>query len=228
MNILIIGFGKIGKIRYQILKKNRLVKKIYIYDPAHKKLKDLLFISNLNKIDKLMITASFICSPTYLSTKYCSLLIKKNIHVFCEKPPSTNIKDLLALKKIKDKNKKINLMYGFNHRHHESIKKILKIIASKKYGKILWIRGRYGKPIDDNYLQGWRGDLEKSGGGILIDQGIHLLDLMILFLGKFKIIKSLLSNNFIKKNIEDNAFIILKNKNNQTASLHSTLTQWRH
>ena len=106
MNILIIGFGKIGKIRYQILKKNRLVKKIYIYDPAHKKLKDLFFISSLNKIDELMITASFICIPTHLSTKYCSLLINKNIHVFCEKPPSTNIKDLIALKKIKEKIKK--------------------------------------------------------------------------------------------------------------------------
>ncbi len=232
MNILIIGFGKIGQIRHNICLKSNLVKHIYIYDPNFKK--KLVFgsktkkINNLSDLKKLEIKAAFVCSPTYLSTSFCKFLIKKDIHVFCEKPPSINVKNLINLKRTLKVKKKINLMYGFNHRHHESIQKIHQIIKEKKYGNILWIRGRYGKPVDDNYISGWRGNYKYSGGGILIDQGIHLLDILILFMGKISEIKSILSNNYIKKKIEDNAFVIFKNTKNQTASLHSTLTQWRH
>lgn len=228
MNILIVGFGKVGKIRYQIIKNKKFVKKIYIFDPFTKdKTKNIFFLNNLKNLDELDIRAAFICVPTYLAIKYSKLMIKHNINIFCEKPPATDVEHLKKLKKLLS-NKKINLMYGFNHRHHNSIQKILSIIKSKKFGNILWIRSRYGKPIDNNYISGWRGKKLKSGGGILLDQGIHLLDLIVLFLGKIKTIKSILNNNFIKKDIEDNAFIILENNKKQTASLHSTLTQWRH
>ena len=229
MNVLIVGFGKVGKIRHEVIKKKKFVKKIYVFDPFVKdKIKNVFFLDNLKNLNQLNIEAAFICVPTYLATKYSKLMIKHNINIFCEKPPATDIKYLQELKKLISNKKKINLMYGFNHRHHKSIKKILSIIKSKKFGKILWIRSRYGKPIDNNYINGWRGKKIKSGGGILLDQGIHLLDLLILFLGKIKTIKSILNNNFIKKGIEDNAFIILENYKKQTASLHSTLTQWRH
>ena len=229
MNILIVGYGKVGKIRYKILKKKDFVQKIFIYDPYSKNVKKKgIVLNNLNNIEKLNIKAAFISVPTFLAAKYTKFFLNLNIHVFCEKPPATKIEDLKNIKKIIKKKRNINLMYGFNHRHHNSIKKILEIIKKKKYGKILWIRSRYGKPIDNNYLKGWRGNKRKSGGGILIDQGIHVLDLIILLLGKITKIKSILNNNFIKKNIEDNAFIILENKKKQTASIHSTLTQWRH
>ena len=229
MNVLIIGFGKVGKIRFDIINKKNFVRNIYVYDPFYKKNKTKInILSNLNHIKNLKIDAAFVCVPNFLAAKYTAFLIKKNINVFCEKPPSNNINSLKKIKKIFKYKKNLNLMYGFNHRHHESIKKILSFIKSKKFGNILWIRSRYGKPIDNNYIQGWRGNLKKSGGGILIDQGIHLLDLIILFLGKVKNIKSLLSNSFVKRKIEDNAFVILENFFKQTASIHSTLTQWRH
>ena len=229
MNILIVGFGKVGKIRYEILKKKNFIKKIFIYDPfLNNEIKKGIVLDNLNNLELLNIKAVFISVPTFLAAKYTKFFLSLNIHVFCEKPPATKINDLKIIKKILKKKKNINLMYGFNHRHHDSVKKILDIIKKNKYGKVLWVRSRYGKPIDNNYLKGWRGNKKKSGGGILFDQGIHVLDLIILLLGKIIKVKSILNNNFIKKNIEDNAFIILENKKKQTASIHSTLTQWRH
>jgi 1,5-anhydro-D-fructose reductase (1,5-anhydro-D-mannitol-forming) len=226
INVLIIGFGKIGKIRNRILSKDKRINKIYILD-KNKKISKNKRIVNLKSIQKLNISAAFICVPTNLAHQFTIILLQKNINVFCEKPPASSLKNILKVKKVAIKSK-AKLAYGFNHRQHESIKLSRKIIDSKVLGEILWIRCRYGKPIDNNYLDGWRGNSKESGGGILIDQGIHVLDLLILFLGKFVKIKSILTNNFLNKQMEDNAFVILQNKKKQTASMHSTLTQWRH
>jgi len=225
INVLIIGYGKIGKIREKILRKNRYINKIYIYDKVNARKKNI--IESLSKKNLKNIDAAFVATPNYLNHKYTAFLLKENIHTFCEKPPANNLKNLLIVEKILKKRKKIKLMYGFNHRHHESIISALKFIKSKKVGRVLWIRGRYGKPLDNNYIQEWRSNYKLSGGGILIDQGLHMIDIFQMLGGNFTECKSFINNTLLKKNIEDNAFVILKNKK-ITASLHSTLTQWRH
>ncbi|MCP5107146.1 MAG: Gfo/Idh/MocA family oxidoreductase, partial [bacterium] len=121
------------------------------------------------------------------------------------------------------------LMYGFNHRHHSSIKHMKHLIQSEEYGKVLWMRGRYGKSVDQNFLNGWQSNKELAGGGILLDQGIHMLDLFLYMGGNFDQVHAFVSNLYWKADIEDNVFAILKNsKTGVVASLHSTMTQWRH
>ena len=120
-------------------------------------------------------------------------------------------------------------MYGFNHRHHDSIMRMKEIIDNKEYGRILWMRGRYGKSVTADYYNEWRAKKELAGGGILIDQGIHMLDLFLYLGGDFDSVKAEVSNLYWNLEVEDNAFVILKN--NETglvANLHSTMTQWRH
>jgi predicted dehydrogenase len=91
------------------------------------------------------------------------------------------------------------------------------------------MRGRYGKSVTKDYFNQWRAKKEISGGGIVIDQGIHMLDLFRYLGGEFDSIKAEVTNHYWKADIEDNAFIILKNsQNGLVASLHSTMTQWRH
>lgn len=68
-------------------------------------------------------------------------------------------------------------MYGFNHRHLDSIKKMKQVVDGGELGKILWMRGRYGKEVDEDYFTGWRADPKLAGEGIMLDQGIHMLDL---------------------------------------------------
>jgi len=129
---------------------------------------------------------------------------------------------------IEKKNKNI-LMYGFNHREHESIKKIKEITVKNKYGRLLWMRGRYGKSVDAQFYKDWRSKKEFAGGGILLDQGIHMVDIMMHLSDGFNKILSSVTNNYWDLDIEDNVFAIFENtKNKISASLHSTITQWRH
>jgi predicted dehydrogenase len=106
--------------------------------------------------------------------------------------------------------------------------KAKELIDSGKFGEILWMRGRYGKSVDPDFGSSWRSKKEYSGGGILMDQGIHMLDLMLHFCGNFEEAKAYASNLYWKGEIEDNVFAILRNKKGQVASLHSTMTQWRY
>ena len=75
---------------------------------------------------------------------------------------------------------------------------------------------------------GWRSKRKLSGGGILLDQGIHMLDLMRLFCGEFNEIKSFVSNDFWKHDVEDNAYALMKDEKGRIATLNSTATQWKH
>ncbi len=93
----------------------------------------------------------------------------------------------------------------------------------------MWMRGVYGKAGGQGYDCNWRNDIELSGGGILIDQGIHMLDLFRFFCGEYDEVKSFVGNSYWKVGVEDNVFALLRNsKTAQTAMIHSSATQWRH
>jgi len=98
------------------------------------------------------------------------------------------------------------------------------------------LRCLYGKskilaPYDNRFTgtdDDWRSKKRLSGGGILLDQGIHLLDLLRFFNGDFQEYKSFISNKFWNYDVEDNAFALMRDKNGVIASIHSTATQWQH
>jgi len=90
------------------------------------------------------------------------------------------------------------------------------------------LRGLYGKSGGKHFPQSWRNDIEVSGGGILLDQGIHMLDLFNFFLGGFVSVKSFISNSHWGFDVEDNAVVILQTEANQLAMLHSSATFWKH
>lgn len=220
MKNIIIGDGKMGGIREKtIIELGEEVSFKFDKETSMKVIENAI-----DKVDNV-----FICTPNYLNKKFTIMSLKKGKNVFCEKPPALTVDDVKDIIEIEKKSNG-KLMYGFNHRHHKSIIHMKNIVDKKEYGNILWMRGRYGKSVNSDYFDTWRSDPEKSGGGILIDQGIHLLDLFLYLANDFDEIHSFLSNTFWKiKGIEDNAFLILKNnKKNITASLHSTMTQWRH
>lgn len=229
----IIGFGVVGKRRKKYILNNKFYNLYCISDISFKKdyvNKKIIYYRDYKKFIDHNLDAVFITLPNYLAVKVTSFFLKKNIHVFCEKPPARNFKELKSLKNILVKNKSIKLKYGFNHRYHGSVKKAEKIINSKVYGKIINLRAVYGKSKIVTFGKNeWRANKKFSGGGILLDQGIHLLDLINKFGGKFDKFKSFISNSFWRYNVEDNAFAIMKNdKNNIIASIHSTATQWEH
>lgn len=229
ISIGIIGFGKMGEIRYETIRKHGKGRVVGIYDPKGvvSKPEVRCFESAEELIKSKEIDCIFVCTPNYLNKSLTLQCLTAGKHVFCEKPPAFTAKDVeevIAVEKICKK----KLMYGFNHRHHESIRKARELIDSGAYGRILWMRGRYGKSVDKNFYNDWRSKKELAGGGILMDQGIHLLDLFLLFAGDFEEARAYVSNLYWKIDVEDNVFAILKNEQGIVASLHSTMTQWRH
>ena len=120
------------------------------------------------------------------------------------------------------------LKYGFNHRFHYSVIEAKKIINSGIMGKFLWIRGVYGKAGSIDYHKNWRNYKKYSGGGILMDQGIHMIDLISYFTNlDFEILSAKLTKSFWNIEVEDNAFVTMQS-DNIVATIHSSATQWKH
>jgi len=225
----IIGYGRMGKIRHQAIDEVGFAEVIAISEPSIGN--DYKTIPNLTHEEIIQhpdIDVIIVCTPNFLNKELTIRSLKAGKHVFCEKPPCFTAKDMAEIIKAEKKSGK-KLMYGFNHRHHDSIIQMKEIVDNKEYGKILWMRGRYGKSVTSDYFNEWRAKKELSGGGIVIDQGIHMLDLFLYLGGDFDTVKAEVSNLFWNLEVEDNAFVILKNSDNgMVANLHSTMTQWRH
>jgi 1,5-anhydro-D-fructose reductase (1,5-anhydro-D-mannitol-forming) len=224
----IIGFGKMGQIRAKAIRESGRGEVVSIYDPEpiHAMLPVAKSIDAV--IDDPDIEAVFVCTPNYLNKSLTIRALETGKHVFCEKPPAFTANDVEDIQAVEIRSGK-TLMYGFNHRHHGSIKNMKALIESGEYGKIIWMRGRYGKSVDRDFANNWRSKKDLAGGGILIDQGIHMLDLFLYFGGDFDDIHAVISDLYWKLGIEDNVFATLHNtKTGLVASLHSTMTQWRH
>ena len=232
LKVGIIGFGKMGKIRLDALEKSGRAKVIAIFDPNPIKNlnKTISIVSSAALVLEQAIDAVFICTPNNFIKPFTLLALEKGIHVFAEKPPGINLEETLEMQNKEQQIKNRVLMFGFNHRHHGSVAKMKEIIQRELLGKVLWMRGRYGKEVDKNYLKDWRVNPCQSGGGIMLDQGIHMLDLFLYLGGDFDEVKAFVSNLYWKiPGIEDNVFAIFKNnKTGLCASLHSTMTQWRY
>ena len=226
----LLGFGTMGKIRHQTLKimEHCPVKTVYEYNDNIETPKTL---KRINSAEELIasndIDAVVICVPNYLIKPYVIASLEAGKHVFCEKPPGMNLPEVLAMKEAMEKSG-CKLMFGFNHRHHQSIIKAKDVVDSGQFGEILWMRGRYGKSVPRDFFEDWRSQKKLAGGGIFLDQGIHMLDLFIHLVGKFDEVKSFVSNLYWKGDVEDNVFALFKNNKGQVASLHSTMSQWRH
>ena len=181
---------------------------------------------NLLKED---LDAGVVCMPNDMAPKVCKKAISKGVHVFCEKPPGKSVKDILEVIDHLTQNPGVKLMYGFNHRYHESVVEAQRIINSKRLGSIINLKGTYGKSKLITFNQpDWRTKREIAGGGVLLDQGIHMLDLMRLFAGEFTEVSSYVSNSHWNHDVEDNAYALMKTKNNIVGFIHSSATQWRH
>ena len=217
-----------GQIRHQVISAFEDVQVQSIYDPEIVDTEIEKAQNSDQIIENPEIDAVFTCTPNYLNKPLTIQSLKAGKHVFCEKPPAFTAKDIEEIRAVEKESGKV-LMYGFNHRHHASIKYMKKLVDDKEFGKILWMRGRYGKSVDETFYDNWRAKKELAGGGILIDQGIHMLDLFLHLGGNFDNVHASVSNLYWNLNVEDNVFATLENtKTGLAASLHSTMTQWRH
>ena len=229
-NVGIIGFGKMGQIRAQSLAEDGRATIVQVYDVAPTPRCDYPVAASAQEIiDNPKVDIVFICATNEVNKPLTIAALRAGKHVFCEKPPAFTAEDVREIMEAERASDRV-LMYGFNHRHHAGVMKMKQIIDSGAYGRVLWMRCRYGKSVDGDYLKTWRADRERAGGGILLDQGIHMLDLFLHITGKpFDDVHAFVSSRYWKiPGIEDNVFAIMRNAEGVEVSFHSTMTQWRH
>lgn len=224
----VIGFGKMGKIRKGILDSIPGCSVKWVCDTGPQE-GDFRFTCDSDEIfaDEEVDTV-FLCLPNYLNKGLIIKALDSKKHVFCEKPIGISTAEIREIIDAETRNPGCKLAAGFNHRRHQAVKVAKEHVDSGEFGKILWLRGRYGKSYSPDFFDNWRSHRRYAGGGILMDQGIHMLDLFLHFCGDFEEVKAFCSDLYWHLDIEDNVFAILRNSQGQVASLHSTMTQWRH
>ena len=226
----IAGYGKMGKIREESILNSPDTKLISIYEVSECRHNDKDIVQ-CNSFDELLATdidAVIVSAYVSVAADYVIRALNAGKHVFCEKPPSMTAKEM---QKVIETEKKMGrvLKYGFNHRFHYSAMEAKKVINDGGMGKMLWMRGVYGKAGSIDFHDNWRNYKNYSGGGILLDQGIHMIDLFRYFSNdEFTCLSSHLTSSFWNVECEDNAFLTLKSKNDIVATLHSSATQWKH
>lgn len=153
--------------------------------------------------------------------------IEAGKHVLVEKPAARTAAELEPVMAAAAKHG-VKVHVGFNHRYHRSLRKAKEIVDTGALGELMFIRARYGHGGRIGYDKEWRAKPELSGGGELIDQGPHLIDLSRWFLGEFAEVQGFAHNYFWDMPVDDNGFMLLKTAKKQVAFLHASCTEWKN
>jgi predicted dehydrogenase len=233
LRVGIAGYGTIGKVRHRFSNLHPKLQVVAVCDQSFTNAgrfdDGTRFYSHYEQLLTESLDILFVCLPNYLSPVVTVAGLERGLHVFCEKPPGRSLDDLRTVIECERRHPEQRLMYGFNHRYHDSIQDALRIITSGELGQVRDLRGVYGKSkiirFDTNE---WRTQRSMAGGGILLDQGIHMVDMMRLFAGEFSDVYSFVKNDFWQHDVEDNAYALMRTPDGKVAMLHSSATQWRH
>jgi predicted dehydrogenase len=153
--------------------------------------------------------------------------VEQGKHLLLEKPGANRSDALLAVRDTASLNS-LQVRVGFNHRFHPALIKVRELVASGSYGPLLFVRARYGHGGRLGYEREWRAVRERSGGGELVDQGSHLIDLVRSLFGEVDLAFAELRTDFWDMSVEDNAFVALRPHSGGFAWLHASWTEWKN
>jgi predicted dehydrogenase len=232
LRVALIGCGLIGQKRLNLLPRGSVTvacdtqleraQKIAAQSPGCIATESFEQAVSSPNVDVAMIaTINSALAPVALAA------IKNGKHILVEKPAAISVKELDELEAAA---KKIGALVrvGYNHRFHPAALKAQEIFRSGALGEMMFVRGRYGHGGRVGYDQEWRADPKISGGGELIDQGVHLIDLAGIFLGEFTTVEGQATTYFWKMPVDDNAFLNLRNLEGKTAWLHVSCSEWKN
>lgn len=232
LRVGIAGYGVVGRRRQAFIDMHPDLRTVAVCDrqfvgsPSIDG--DLKCFTRYRELLEQDLDVLFVCLPNNMAAEVTIAGLEANLHVFCEKPPGRDIADIAKVIDAASRRPHLKLKYGFNHRYHDSVREALSLVASGRLGRLINLRGVYGKSKIINFESDWRTERSQAGGGILLDQGIHMVDLLRLFAGEFEDIHSFVSNGFWEHDVEDNAYALMRTRDGVVAMLHSTATQWRH
>jgi predicted dehydrogenase len=178
-------------------------------------------------LDKEKLDAVIVATPNKYLKKISLWALQRGIHVLCEKPLGRNPWESERMVKVAREHGAI-LKTGFNHRHHPAIFKAHDLVADGAIGPINFIRCIYGHGGRPGYEKEWRASRDVCGGGEMLDQGVHVVDLFRWFLGEFDEAYGITPTFYWKMEVEDNAFAFFRTAKGQVAQMHTSWTQWKN
>ena len=232
MNVAIIGCGLIGNKRAKALANCKLVVcsdlQIERAQALAKQFNGCQVFKNWQDAIVLPEVEIVIVATDHVSLPKITLAaVEAKKHVLVEKPAARRSGELDHAKKIANK---INVLVhvGFNHRYHRALIKAKALVDAGDLGELMFIRARYGHGGRIGYDKEWRAKPELSGGGELIDQGMHLIDLSRWFLGDFCDVQGFAHTYYWDMPVDDNGFLLLKTAKKQVAFLHASSSEWKN
>lgn len=227
----IIGCGLIGQKRAKSLGKGRLISCADINEGCAKVLagnSGAKVFSNWRGLLALPEVEIVIIATLHDSLAEITLAaIEAGKHVLVEKPAARNPAELKPVMAAAERCG-VKVHVGFNHRYHRAFRKARELFEAGALGELMFIRARYGHGGRIGYDKEWRAKPELSGGGELIDQGPHLIDLSRWFLGEFEEVQGFAHTYYWDMPVDDNGFMLLKTAKKQVAFLHASCTEWKN
>jgi predicted dehydrogenase len=229
--VAIIGCGLIGQKRAKVLKGARLV---VCADPILARAQAIANPNGAEAVEDWRKAATHpdagivIVATTNQSLAEISLLaVQSGKHVLVEKPAARNCLELDEVINAAQNNN-VQVRVGFNHRYHPAFIKARQLVDEGELGELMFIRGRYGHGGRIGYDREWRADPKLSGGGELIDQGVHMIDLSRWFLGDFCDVSGFANTYYWDMPVDDNGFMLLKTSQKMAAFLQVSCTEWKN
>lgn len=230
----IIGAGLMGKRRAESLMRFPESKLVSVADVDKENAENLAkkygckwtnsYLDILNDSGVNCIIVSVINNKLYEITKKA---IKSGKHVFVEKPVATNPEEISELVDL-SKNNNVIVKVGFNHRFLPAIIKAKELFYNNEIGELMFIKSTYGQKSRIGFEKEWRSKKNLSGGGELLDQGVHVIDLCHLFMKNIIDVGGIISNLFWKSNVDDNDFFYIKDEDDKIAFIHTSSSLWRN
>ena len=232
LSYLIVGCGLIGRKRAAALKAGQLR---YACDLDAGRAADLAQLyPGTNAITDYQqaladpaVNAVIVATLNGALAPVARAAVRAGKHVLVEKPGALNAAQLRVVHAAAEQSG-VKVRLGYNHRFHPALQKARELADAGALGPMMFVRGRYGHGGRKGYDREWRADPQLSGGGELIDQGVHLIDLARWFLGDFPTVEGHASTYFWDMKVDDNAFLSLRTAGGQTAWLHVSCTEWKN
>jgi len=233
MNYAIIGCGLIGKKRVTGMPAGSQL--IVACDTNLPRAEELVKLAKSGRavadfndaVSDPKVEVVFIATLNSMLAPIALAAVKQGKHVLVEKPAAIHTKELDEIEAAAKKTGAL-VRVGYNHRYHPAALKAVELFQSGALGPMMFVRGRYGHGGRIGYDKEWRADPRISGGGELIDQGVHLIDLAGIFLGEFTKVEGHAATYFWQMPVDDNAFLSLCNAAGNTAWLQVSCSEWKN
>ncbi|HXJ77674.1 MAG TPA: Gfo/Idh/MocA family oxidoreductase [Candidatus Methylomirabilis sp.] len=234
LTVAVAGCGLIGRKRAQVLGPDDRL--IGATDPVSARADELAgahggrACSDLDELLELGAEVVVVATTHDQLAPLTQRALEAGSHVLVEKPAALGTGQVESLLRAAEQAGR-RVKVGFNHRFHPALRDLAGEVHSGVHGPLMHLRGRYGHGGRLGYEEEWRAQPQRSGGGELIDQGMHLLDLTHWLAGPLPLHSALLRTQFWNTPVEDNAALLLGEPHGRTApwaSLHVTWTEWKN